>query len=914
MYLDYVLTPDTNYIGCHPTQKGSSRRGESSGSHECYMTDYSCEVSAERDGNNIKLAANGIPDHHAWGLTPGEAEVKPQKYNYDIPSAPVLLSLEESMKQIVGGGVAGLAVNGVPFFNPYNSKCCDVMFDELATMDFCLGHPMPGGNYHYHFFGYDAGDGRIGGVYDGCRMECSGSGPSDFVGVALDGFPVYGPMQWYSKSQKKVYNNKCSDCELVQITSDMADICGGLEVGDGNADEGGQYRYIITGEFPYTYQCFRGRYTGRVHMDCGLNGRGPQNNCDIWNQDYINSLGNCYPGNCPHYPEGSTMYQYDAAYFKCTDASTTSTTKPPLTTSGNTLPTTKPTTVNPGPTTRPQPGSQPNILFILSDDQGFSDVPWKNKRLRMPHLEMLRRDGVSIEGAYSQPSCTPSRVALLTGRYPWTVGFPSEGVLDTYHASGIPLTEKLFPEFMKDAGYDTYFYGKWHLGYCDQRLRPENRGFDSSYGFMSSGISYVDHEIPMQTNPVVSDYWANYTFVDNKEYTTDDFVKRALLDLDTRRATGDQDPFFMMMNFNAPHSPILAPPNVPFLNHFDGVPDGSGRMAGRKSYMQTLWRMDYKIGEMINKLKEIGEYDNTIVVFQSDNGGDNDPQSGFNYPLRGEKGTFTEGGQRVPAFISGAGIKPGILERSRFMHLTDWLPTIADFAGMDPNTLGDLDGHSFKDTFTSGSPSPRDEMFYLLSTRQSGVIRKRFDDGRDLKVVYNDIKRLTGMDHKIPDEGECDLSDLAEEGDTPISDISKHASSLKGSKASDGKDIIIFDLAKDPFELFNVYEQNKNDGEDLVKKLKDTSAYLAENVGVINLTASAPTSEQSKSYYPKNSARTTSGWCDGDTILPDKNGGGGGRTTAGPMTTDGSGTTRPPRTTDGGNTRATRQTRQTRGR
>merc|ERR1712139_349373 len=221
------------------------------------------------------------------------------------------------------------------------------------------------------------------------------------------------------------------------------------------------------------------------------------------------------------------------------------------------------------------------------------------------------------------------------------------------------------------------------------------------------------------------------------------------------------------------------------------------------------------------------------------------------------------------------------------MHLTDWLPTIADFAGLDPSSLGALDGHSFKDTFTSGSNSPRDEMFYLLSTRQSGTIRKRFDDGRDLKVVYNDIKRVTGMIHKLPDEGVCDLSGLTEEGDTPISEISKYSNGLKGSKHSDGKDIIIFDLAKDPFELFNVYEQNKNDAEVLVQKLKDTSAYLAENVGIIDLTAAAPTAEQSKSYYPKNSEQTTSGWCDGDLIKPNKDGGGGGRTTRAPMTTDG---------------------------
>jgi len=111
----------------------------------------------------------------------------------------------------------------------------------------------------------------------------------------------------------------------------------------------------------------------------------------------------------------------------------------------------------------------PNFVFILSDDHGFSDVSWKNSKVKTPNMDKLRRRGMTIDGAYAQPTCTPSRVALMTGKYPFTIGF-NGNVVQELAPGGIRPEEKLLPQYLKDYGYDTYGFGKWHLGFCDDEL------------------------------------------------------------------------------------------------------------------------------------------------------------------------------------------------------------------------------------------------------------------------------------------------------------------------------------------------------------------------------------------------------------------------------------------------------------
>jgi len=494
---------------------------------------------------------------------------------------------------------------------------------------------------------------------------------------------------------------------------------------------------------------------------------------------------------------------------------------------------------------------KPNIMFIFTDDQGYSDVGWKNRQVRTPNLDMIRRDGLTIEGAYSQSRCTPSRVSLMTGRYPFNIGFQKDHVIEVTVAAGIPLEHTLLPEYLKNAGYDTHFIGKWHLGYCHEGLRPENRGFDTAYGFMGAGVDYYSHDTRF-----ANDYWDNGVQSgdvgsNGGTYTTDDFAEQAINMLDTRVADGDTDPFYTWLSFNVPHSPVTAPTEAE-LNSFSDVDDED-----RRTYLAALWRMDYQVGRVVDKLKESGEYENTLIIFQSDNG---PTGAGRNFPLRGYKGTYLEGGMRVPSFIAGPGITPGVLDRSTFMHISDWAPTLLDFAGLDPAAANpDFDGHSFKNVLTDGADSPRGDMMYYISPKPAkGIYRQ----GK-WKLAWKENAKYQSGNHTLPAEGACVYQDV-EQGAYGTAEIDALSGNLQTAD-HDGQEVLLFNLEDDPFELNNVYDASMFDlVEGMVDIISDKAKDLRTNIGTISDAVGDTESEN----YVLNSLFTTSGWCSADDLLP----------------------------------------------
>jgi arylsulfatase A-like enzyme len=363
----------------------------------------------------------------------------------------------------------------------------------------------------------------------------------------------------------------------------------------------------------------------------------------------------------------------------------------------------------PGPAAaQPQVPARPHVVYILSDDQGWKDAGFRGSDIRTPTLDRLAARGAVFEQFYAQNMCTPSRAALMTGRYPFryglqTVVIPSAG---TY---GLATDEWLLPQALKDAGYATAIVGKWHLGHADPKYWPRQRGFDYQYGPLLGEIDYFTHAAHGRT-----DWFRDNRPVDEPGYVTE------LLGDDAVRRIAQHDltrPLFLYLAFTAPHAPYQAPAAA--LDAYANVADPS-----RRAYAAMITEMDRQIGRVVSELERRGMRENTLIVFQSDNGG---PRSAKftgevdmskstipadNGPWRDGKGTHYEGGNRVTAIANWPGrIRPGTVVRGP-VHVVDMYPTLTALAGAPTAKAKPLDGLDVWPAIAQGKPSPRSEVVY----------------------------------------------------------------------------------------------------------------------------------------------------------------------------------------------------------
>ena len=284
---------------------------------------------------------------------------------------------------------------------------------------------------------------------------------------------------------------------------------------------------------------------------------------------------------------------------------------------------------------------KPNILIIVSDDQGYVDAGFQGgKDVPTPHLDKLAESGVRCTSGYvTYPVCSPSRAGLLTGRYQARFGHENNPVYDPLDANeGLPLTEKLLPEFLKPVGYTTAWMGKWHLGSSPAHV-PWKRGFDETYGFIGGGHRYLgwqpngrQYTLPLTRNGVeTTDAPPHLTTALGDEAAA--FIQR-----------GKEKPWMLYLAFNAPHTPHEPTPER--LAKFAHIPNEQ-----RRRVLAQISLLDDAIGAITGALVETGQTKRTLVFFFSDNGG---PVStgANNGALRGGKGQLFEGGVRVPFLVS----------------------------------------------------------------------------------------------------------------------------------------------------------------------------------------------------------------------------------------------------------------------
>jgi arylsulfatase A-like enzyme len=363
-----------------------------------------------------------------------------------------------------------------------------------------------------------------------------------------------------------------------------------------------------------------------------------------------------------------------------------------------------------------QAAPRPHIIYIVADDLGWKDVGFHGSDIRTPNIDKLAQGGAQLEQFYVQPMCTPTRAALLTGRYPFRYGLQTL-VIPTPGKYGLPTDEWLLPQALKQVGYKTVMVGKWHLGHADRKFWPRQRGFDYHYGSMVGEVDYFTH-----SSANVRDWFRNNQPVKEAGYVTQLWGKDAVAQIN---AHNPATPLFLYLAFTAPHAPYQAPKE--YLDQYKHIEDPT-----RRAYAAMITCMDDEIGKVVDALDKNKMRDNTLIVFMSDNGGNRSAMfSGDvdvsklklpadNGPYRGGKGMLYEGGTRVAALANWPGrIKPG--ENKEVMHVVDMFPTLAGLAGTAPSKEKPLDGVNVWSTLSEGTPSPRQEVVYNIEPFRGGV-------------------------------------------------------------------------------------------------------------------------------------------------------------------------------------------------
>lgn len=322
-----------------------------------------------------------------------------------------------------------------------------------------------------------------------------------------------------------------------------------------------------------------------------------------------------------------------------------------------------------------QAQQRPNVLLIYSDDQGWADLGcYGAEDIQTPFLDSLAGAGVRFTQFYStSPICSPSRASLLTGRYPQRAGLP--GNASSYHGDdGMPSEQYTLGELFKDGGYRTAHIGKWHVGYSPATM-PNAQGFDHSFGFMGGCIDNYSHFFYWD-GPNRHDLWKNGKEIYRPgAYFPDLMLEEAAAFLEQDKET----PFFMYWAINIPHYPLQG--EKKWLDFYKDL------SSPRDKYAAFVSTMDEKIGELLQKLSELGLAENTIVVYQSDQGFSSEERNfgggGAAGPYRGSKFSLFEGGIRVPSIISWPGHIPTGEVRDQIATNIDWFPTLASYCGID---------------------------------------------------------------------------------------------------------------------------------------------------------------------------------------------------------------------------------------
>ncbi len=356
---------------------------------------------------------------------------------------------------------------------------------------------------------------------------------------------------------------------------------------------------------------------------------------------------------------------------------------------------------------------RPNIILIMADDLGYGDLGcYGNENIKTPFIDKLATEGLKFTDFHSNGAvCTPTRAALLTGRYQQRSGL--EGVIyakGETRKTGLDIKELTIADYLKGEGYATGIVGKWHLGYQID-FNPIYQGFDFFRGYVSGNIDYHSHI----DGAGIPDWWHDLEKVEEQGYVTDLITKYALEFIDTNK----DKPFFLYVAHEAPHFPFQGR-NDKADRYSGGKSNGSGSRKDKAgAYKEMIEVMDEGVGQIIDQLKKLDLSDNTLVIFCSDNGGLKD--IGNNGKLRGNKGSLWEGGHRVPAIAYWPKtIEPATTTAEPVLSM-DFFPTFVNLSKSKEKHDNQFDGTDITRLLIEGNPIPERKLFWKY--RDQKVVR-----------------------------------------------------------------------------------------------------------------------------------------------------------------------------------------------
>lgn len=457
--------------------------------------------------------------------------------------------------------------------------------------------------------------------------------------------------------------------------------------------------------------------------------------------------------------------------------------------------------LNPKVTTGSDSEDPPNVLVILTDDQGWADIGYNNRAVYSPNLDALAEQSAVLEQHYVMPQCTPTRIALFTGRYPGRFGTTG---LQAANEPILPRGTLTLATMLRDHGYETAITGKWHLGSSPEH-GPNHHGFSYSYGALAGAVGAYVHQYrsPQFENPYSITWHRNHQIIpgyENGKHVTELVTEDAVQFIKQPR----EEPFFLYLPYFAPHTPLdergqfakiqtqldgdrpgrwLNEDRIRWFNDPEGLiqkePDPEKRL-----FLAVIHHLDDAIGRVIEALEQSGQRDNTIIFFSSDNG----PQvnwGGASYPtdrrltdfnqaipFRGSKTQVYEGGVRVPGLVSWPGhIDPKTIDSPR--HIVDWLPTIAALTGseavVDPDQPS-LDGEDFSAELLGADKDPSPREIYLLHATRTNKWALRFGDWKIVAYVKREPTEPDWQLFNLRDDPR-EASDVAESNPQIVSDL-----------------------------------------------------------------------------------------------------------------------------------------------